>query len=230
MASIHPNGERIKRFRELKATLRTQRDWLLVGIDVAKAAAVAQIRLAHTRILERQVVLPMTTAGFTAFWRRLERHPRVTGAQAIVVALEPTGTYHQALAAFLVAPGADVVLVDNHGARLNRRTLDRTWDKHDAKEAANRCDLLEQGKVLFYTQLAEPLASLRRLVRLLRRARVELGACKTRWQNTLRPALGPGGDPLPPAVAAALPAPRNWPTSPRGARRSRSGLRPWRPR
>ncbi len=96
------------------------------------------------------------------------------------MALEPTGTYHQALAAFLVAQGADVVLVDNHRARLNRRTLDRTWDKHDAKEAANRCDLLEQGKVLFYTQLAEPLASLRRLVRLLRRARVELGSFKTR--------------------------------------------------
>jgi len=211
MESIHPNGERIKRFRELKATLRTQRDWLLVGIDVAKAAAVAQIRLAHTRILERQGVLPMTTAGFTAFWRRLERHQRATGAQAIVVALEPTGTYHQALAAFLVAQGADVVLVDNHVAHLNRRTLDRTWDKHDAKDAANLCDLLEQGKVLFYTQLAEPLASLRRLVRLLRRARVELGACKTRWQNTLRPALGPVGDPLPPAVAAALPAPlRAW--------------------
>lgn len=94
MESIHPNGERIKRFRELKATLRTQRDRLLVGIDVAKAAAVTQIRLAHTRILERQVVLPMTTAGFTAFWRRLERHQRATGAQAIVVALEPTGTYH----------------------------------------------------------------------------------------------------------------------------------------
>jgi len=51
------------------------------------------------------------------------------------------------------------------------------------------------------------MATLRRLVRLLRRARVELGACKARWQNTLRPALGPAGEPLPAPVITALPAP-----------------------
>ena len=74
MASMRANGDRIKRFRELKATLRTQRDRLLVGIDVAKAEDVAQIRLAHTRILEKTVTIPNTTAGFTAFWQRLHRH------------------------------------------------------------------------------------------------------------------------------------------------------------
>ena len=80
MASMRANGDRIKRFRELKATLRTQRDRLLVGIDVAKAEDVAQIRLAHTRILDKAVAIPNTTAGFGTFWRRLERHQR-TGAR-----------------------------------------------------------------------------------------------------------------------------------------------------
>ena len=42
MASMRSNGDRIKRFRELKTTLRTQRDRLLVGIDVAKAEDVAR--------------------------------------------------------------------------------------------------------------------------------------------------------------------------------------------
>ena len=144
MASMRSNGDRIKRFRELKTTLRTQRDRLLVGIDVAKAEDVAQIRLAHTRILDKAVAIPNTTAGFGTFWRRLERHQRATGGVEIVVALEPTGTYHQALAQFLDAHGADVVLVDNHVAALHRRLLDRTWDKNDPKDAHNLCDLLEQ--------------------------------------------------------------------------------------
>ena len=207
MPSMRGNGDRIKRFRELKTTLRTNRDRLLVGIDVAKAADVAQIRLAHTRILESMVTIPNTTAGFTAFWRRLERHRRATGVTEIVVALEPTGTYHQALAQCLAAHGADVVLVDNHVAALHRRLLDRTWDKNDPKDAHNLCDLLEQGRVLFCAFPDEPGATLRRLVRLLRRARVELGACKARWQNTLRPALGPAAEPLSPTVITALPAP-----------------------
>ena len=207
MASMRSNGDRIKRFRELKTTLRTQRDRLLVGIDVAKAEDVAQIRLAHTRILDKAVAIPNTTAGFGTFWRRLERHQRATGGVEIVVALEPTGTYHQALAQVLDAHGADVVLVDNHVAALHRRLLDRTWDKNDPKDAHNLCDLLEQGRVLFCALPDEPVATLRRLVRLLRRARVELGACKARWQNTLRPALGPAGEPLPAPVITALPAP-----------------------
>ena len=207
MTSMRSTGDRIKRFRELKATLRTQRDRLLVGIDVAKAEDVAQIRLAHTRILEKTVTIPNTTAGFTAFWQRLHRHQLSTGVAEIVVALEPTGTYHQALAQVLDAHGADVVLVDNHVAALHRRLLDRTWDKSDPKDAHNLCDLLEQGRVLFCALPDEPMTTLRRLVRLLRRARVELGACKARWQNTLRPALGPAGDPLPAPVLATLPAP-----------------------
>jgi transposase len=207
MPSMRANGDRIKRFRELKATLRTQRDRLLVGIDVAKAADVAQIRLAHTRILDTAVAIPNTTAGFGTFWRRLARHQRATGVAEIVVALEPTGTYHQALAQFLDAQGADVVLVDNHIAALHRRLLDRTWDKNDPKDAHNLCDLLEQGRVLFCALPDEPMATLRRLVRLLRRARVELGACKARWQNTLQPALGPAGEPLPGPVLAGLPLP-----------------------
>jgi len=49
MSIIRPNAIRIKRFREIEHDLRTRRDRLLVGIDIAKAQHVAQVRLAHTR-------------------------------------------------------------------------------------------------------------------------------------------------------------------------------------
>jgi len=207
MPIIRSNAIRIKRFRELKQDLRTRRDRLLVGIDIAKVQDVAQVRLAHTQIVDKALTLPNTAAGFAAFWAHLQRRQRETGATEIVCAVEPTGTYHDALARFLESQGADVVLVSNTVAHHNRRTLDGTWGKSDPKDAHNLCDLLERGHVLFYSRADGPLAELRHLVRLLRHARVELGACKARFRNTLLPALGPAGEPLPPALVARLPAP-----------------------
>jgi transposase len=207
MLIIRSNAIRIKRFRELKQDLRTNRERLLVGIDIAKVRHVAQVRLAHTRILDQHLEIPNTQAGFEAFWAHLARRQRETGLTEIGAALEPTGTYHQALATFLEAHGVDVVLVCNHVAALNRRTLDRTWGKSDPKDAHNLGDLLERGLVLFYSLPDEPLAALRRLVRLLRQARTDLAAGKVRFRNTLLPALGPAGEALPAAVAAARPAP-----------------------
>ncbi len=207
MPIIRSNAIRIKRFRELKADLRTHRSRLLVGIDIAKAQHVAQVRLAHTRILDKHLGVPNTQAGFAAFWAHLERRQGETGCPEIVCAVEPTGTYHQALATFLEGHGVDVVFVCNAVAALNRRTLDRTWGKSDPKDAHNLCDLLERGRVLFYSLPNERVAALRRLVRLLRHARVDLAACKARFRNTLLPTLGPAGEPLPPALVASLPAP-----------------------
>jgi transposase len=215
MASLRTNATRVKRFRALKQDLRTRRDRLLVGLDIGKAQHMAQVRLAHTQVLDKTVPVPNTLAGFTALWTRLQAHQRATGCREIVCALEPTGTYHQAVAQTLEAHGVDVVFVSNAVAHLNRRTLDGTWDKNDPKDAANLCDLLEQGKVLFYVLPEAPTGDLRTLVKLLREARTELAACKARWRNTLRPALGPAGEPLPARVHAALPeALRAWEPAP----------------
>jgi len=205
MPSIRPNAIRIKRFRDLKENLRTRRDRLLVGIDIAKAQHVAQVRRAHTQILDKQLTIPNTQAGFETFWAHLEQRQAETGVPEIVCAVEPTGTYHVALAQFLEAHGADVVLVSTTVAHHNRRTLDGTWGKSDPKDAHNLGDLLERGHVLFYSLPDERVAALRRLVRLLRHARTELAACKARVQNTLLPLLGPAGEPLPPALVAGLP-------------------------
>jgi transposase len=203
---MQDNVQRVKRFREVKATLRTNRSRLLVGLDVAQAEHEVQVRHAHTRIVVPQCTIPNTTRGFTQLWARLQQAQRATGCREIVCGLEPTGTYHQAVAAFLEAQGATVVLISSSVAYWNRRTQDGTWDKHDRKDAANCAELLEQGKVLFYTQPDGPLAELRPLVKCLRRARTELAACKARWRTTLRPALGPMGEPLPNRLRAELPA------------------------
>ena len=206
MITMQDNAMRVKRFRELKATLRTNRQRLLVGLDIARAEHVVQVRHAHTRIVGPPLTIPNTTRGFTQLWTRLQQAQRATGCSEVVCGLEPTGTYHQAVAAFLETQGATVVLISSSVAYWNRRTQDGTWDKHDRKDAANCAELLEQGKVLFYSQPTGPLVELRHLVKCLRRARTELAACKARWRTTLRPALGPMGEPLPNRLRADLPA------------------------
>ena len=197
MPTLRDNAIRVKRFRELKATLRTNRDRLLVGIDIAQAEHVVHLRQAHTRVVTPALTIPHTPRGFGQRWARLQQAQRATGCREIVCGLEPTGTYHEALARFLEGQGADAVLVSSAVAYWNRRTQDGTWDKNDRKDAANCADLLEQGKVLFYRQPTGPLAELRPLVKCLRRARTELAACKARWRTTLRPALAPMGASLP---------------------------------
>jgi transposase len=203
---MQANVQRVKRFRELKATLRTNRTRLLVGLDIAQAEHVAHLRHAHTRVVVPTLTIPNTTRGFATLWARIQQAQQATGCREVVCGLEPTGTYHEALAAFLEAQGADVLLLSSSVAYWNRRTQDGTWDKNDRKDAANCADLLEQGKVLFYGRPDGPLAELRRLVKCLRRARGELAACKARWRTTLRPALGPLGEPLPNRLRVELPA------------------------
>jgi len=205
MPTLRDNTIRIKRFRDLKATLRINRDRLLVGIDVALAAHVVHLRQAHTRVLIPSLTIPNTTRGFAQLWAAIEQAQHATGCREVVIGLEPTGTYHQAIAAFLESHGADVVFISNSVAYWNRRTQDGTWDKNDRKDAANCADLLEQGKAVFYSQPTGDLAELRHLVRCLRRARVELARCKARWRTTLRPTLAPSAEPLPPRLCAALP-------------------------
>ena len=132
--------------------MRTNRHRLLVGLDIAQAEHVVHLRHAHTRVVVPPLTIPNTTRGFTQLWARIQQAQRATGCREVVCGLEPTGTYHEAVAPFLEAQGADVVLISSSVAYWNRRTQDGTWDKHDRKDAANCADLLEQGKVLFYSQ------------------------------------------------------------------------------
>lgn len=201
MEIIRPNEIRVKRFREIKERLRTRRDLILVGIDVGKDRHTAQARLSHVRVLERRMTVSNTREGFEGFWGRIVALRQKTGAAGVVCAVEPTGNYHQALAHFLESREADVVFVSNHVADLNRRTLDGTWDKSDPRDAHNLCDLLEQGKALFYSLPGEPFSGLRRLARLLRRARVEEAALRTRIRNSILPVCFPEADGLLPSLS-----------------------------
>ena len=126
MSTMQANVQRVKRFRELKATLRTDRSRLLVGLDIAQAEHVAHLRHAHTGVVVPTLTIPNTMRGFATLWARIQQAQRATGCREVVCGLEPTGTYHQAVATFLQAQGADVLLLSSSVAYWNRRTQDKT--------------------------------------------------------------------------------------------------------
>ncbi len=81
MPTMRDNATRVKRFRELKATLRTDRSRLLVGLDIAQAEHVVHVRHAHTRIVTPALTIPNTTRGFAQLWARLQQAQRATGCK-----------------------------------------------------------------------------------------------------------------------------------------------------
>ena len=113
MPTMRDNASRVKRFRELKATLRTNRDRLLLGLDVAQAEHVGHLRHAHTQVVVPQFTIPNSTRGVTQLWTRIQQAQRATGCREVVCGLEPTGSYHEAVARFLETQGMDVVLVSS---------------------------------------------------------------------------------------------------------------------
>src|SRR5574341_2027232 len=92
MPTMRDNATRVKRFRELKGTLRTNRHRLLVGLDIAQAAHVVHLRHAHTRVVVPTLTLPNTARGFAQLWARIQQAQRATGCREVVCGLEPTGT------------------------------------------------------------------------------------------------------------------------------------------
>ena len=110
MPTMRDNATRVKRFRELKTTLRTNRARLLVGLDIAQAEHVVHVRHAHTRVVTAELVIPNSTRGFAQLWARIQQAQRATGCREVVCGLEPTGTSQEAVASFLEGQGVDVVL------------------------------------------------------------------------------------------------------------------------
>jgi hypothetical protein len=92
MTTMQDNAQRVKRFREVKATLRTNRQRLLVGLDIAQAEHVVHLRHAHTRVVTAELTIPNTTRGFAQLWAAITRAQRATGCREVVCGLEPTGT------------------------------------------------------------------------------------------------------------------------------------------
>jgi transposase len=119
-------------------------DLLLVGVDVSKAKHHACMGT-QTTMSCRKLAFTHTRDGFRRFAQALQAHLVKNGRQRILIAMEPSGIYWQALYARLKSCGYEVCLVHCHAVRNNRKTMQEGTSKTDEKDAYSVFDLLRQG-------------------------------------------------------------------------------------
>ena len=122
-----------------------QPDLLMVGVDVSKAK--------HNACLGTQIGISRRKLDFTHTREGIERFEQILKQQLVknacrhvLIAMEPSGIYWQALYDRLQGCGYGVCLVHCQAVRNNRKTMQEGTSKTDEKDADSVFDLLRQGK------------------------------------------------------------------------------------
>lgn len=176
---------RLEKFRQLKREIRGSKEYLIVGIDVAKERHHAFLGTATGKTLHKRVVFENSKEGFERLLVHAEALKAQHGLTKVVFGMEPTANYHKPLGEYLIRRGQDMVLVSGVAVARNRELLDGRWDKHDTKDSANVADLISQGKVLYYDLPSEELRDLRDLLSLKRRMKKQEHGLRVRIRNHL---------------------------------------------
>lgn len=189
------DDSRLLKFRQLKADIRGSKDYMVVGIDIAKDRHNAFFGIPTGRSLLRRLVFENRKDGFEKllFHADMMRHQNLL--KKVVYGMEPTADYHKPLGEYLISRGHAVVLVAGAAVKNNRELLDGRWDKNDTKDAANIADLICQGKCLFYDHPSPPIRSLRGLLSLQRKLKKQEHSLTVRIRNHLVAQYFPELDP-----------------------------------
>ncbi|MBW1798436.1 MAG: IS110 family transposase [Deltaproteobacteria bacterium] len=176
---------RLEEFRQLKKEIRGSKEYLIVGIDVAKDKHNAFFSTAMGKAILKRLVFENNIAGFEKLLTQAEALKVYHNFKKIVFGMEPTANYHKPLGEHLIKCGHNVVLVSGLAVNKNREMLDGRWDKNDIKDPGNIADLISQGKCLYYDYPSMQLRDLRNLVSLKRRLKKQEHGVKVRIRNHL---------------------------------------------
>lgn len=176
---------RLEEFRQLKKEIRGSREYLIVGIDVAKEKHHAFFGTATGKTLLRRLIFENSLDGFEKLQDQAQVIKEAQGLSKVIFGLEPTANYHKPLGEHLIKCGEMIVLVSGVAVKRNRELLDGRWDKHDTKDSANIADLIAQGKCQFYEYPMMRLRDLRSLLSLKRKLKKQEHSCRVRIRNHL---------------------------------------------
>ncbi len=176
---------RIKEFRQLKKGIRSSKEHLIVGIDIAKDKHHAFFGTPTGKVLLKRLVFENTMDGFERLLTYVESEKVKNGLEKVAFGFEPTANYHKPLGEYLVERDNTVVFVSGYAVSANRKMLDGRWDKNDTKDPGNIADLISQGKFMYYDHPILPLRDLRNLLSLKRRLKKQEHGIKVRIRNHL---------------------------------------------
>ena len=178
-------GIRREQFCQFVKEITGSRDYLVVGIDVAKSTHHAFMGTATGVSLLRKLIFENNIEGFSRLLTTSQEIQTKNGLSKIVYGLEPTGNYHKPLAGHLIGCGCNVVMVTGSAIKKNRELLDGRWDKNDTKDAANAADLTSRGRCVYLNWPTQEMNDLRSLLSLRRRLKKEEHGLKMRIRNTV---------------------------------------------
>jgi transposase len=176
---------RVIEFRQIKQEIRGSKDYLIVGIDVAKEKNHAFFGTARGKALFKGLIFENSREGFERLLFQTEAVKTQHNLKKVLFGLEPTANYHKPLGEYLIKNNHWVVLVSGNAVKNNRELLDGRWDKHDVKDAANVTDLISQGKIMFYDYPCLALREVRSLLSLKRKLKKQEQGYKIRIRNHL---------------------------------------------
>ena len=174
-----------ERFKQIKSEIRGSKDYLIVGIDIAKDKHYAFFGDANGRTLLKRLPFANSAEGYRKLIVHTEEKQLKFKLDKVVFGVEPTANYHKPLSEFLIRNNYQIVLVSNGVAKKNRETLDGRWDKNDMKDSANVADLISQGKCLYYDQALEEIKQLRSLLSLRKKFKKQEHGMKVRIRNQM---------------------------------------------
>jgi transposase len=179
------DGIRLKQFRQIRKEIRGSKDYLIVGIDVAKSKNYAFYGTGTGKTLLKRMIFENSVEGFEKLLTQEYALKTSHGLMKVVYGVEPTACYHKPLGEHLIRCDRHVVLVAGTAVKNNRRMMDGRWDKNDTKDAAVIADLISQGKFLFYEYPSVSLRNLRNLLSLKRRLKKQEHGQTVRIRNHL---------------------------------------------
>lgn len=182
---------KVDHFRQIKKEIRGSRDYLIVGIDIAKEKHHAFFGDANGHTVLKKLVFENSQQGFEKLITHTEEKKARLSLEKVVFGLEPTANYHKSLGEYLVKRGYSLVMVSANATVKNRELLDGRWDKNDMKDSANVADLIAQGKCLYYDHATNSIRELRSLLSLKRKLKKVEHSTRMRIRNHLIPQFFP---------------------------------------
>ncbi len=178
-------ANRYEAYCQFRTSVRGNRHYLLVGIDVAKERHHAFFGTATGKTLLKRLIFDNNREGFEQLIERAEQLMVAHSCRYVAFGLEPTGNYHKPLANWLLEKKQLLVLVSNKAVADNRESLDGRWDKHDTKDSANVADLMAQGKCQFFEKPSAELSALRSLLSFRKRLKRDEHSLRMQIRNGL---------------------------------------------
>lgn len=155
---------------------------LVVGVDIAQKKHYARINNGFGDELAKPFCFKNDVTGFERLESKILRLQAQTGAERVVIGMEPTGHYWKPLGWWLRNRGYLIVMVNPMLVKRHKEDLDNSPSKSDSKDTGVIADAVQQGKFMECLLPSGIYAELRVLtvVRGQQRRKLSSGLCNLR--------------------------------------------------